>query len=94
MKVGDIIAAPFENDNTWYRAKVMEIKGTELDLFYVDYGDSCFLDVSECKSGRFVLLIYPCPKVRAGLAGQWVTYLTCDLEVVGWIPGRGKLCFL
>ncbi|XP_060582030.1 tudor and KH domain-containing protein-like [Ruditapes philippinarum] len=47
---GDIVAAPFENDRTWYRAKVMDIKEYELDLFYVDYGDSAYMDSSLVKS--------------------------------------------
>ena len=43
MKAGDYVAAPFENDMSWYRAKVMDVKENELDLFYVDYGDSGYL---------------------------------------------------
>ena len=43
VKIGDYVAAPFENDVSWYRAKVMEIKDDELDLFYMDYGDSGYL---------------------------------------------------
>ena len=33
MKVGDFVSAPFEDDTSWYRAKVMGVKGEELDLF-------------------------------------------------------------
>ena len=44
VKVGDFVAAPFENDTSWYRAKVMGVNGEELDLFFVDYGDSNFIN--------------------------------------------------
>ena len=45
MKVGGFVAAPFENDTSWYRAKVMGVNGEELDLFFVNHGDSakCFI---------------------------------------------------
>ncbi|WAR10199.1 TDRKH-like protein [Mya arenaria] len=45
VSVGDLVAAPFENDKTWYRARVMEIRGAnELDIFYADYGDSAYVN--------------------------------------------------
>ncbi|WAR10175.1 TDRKH-like protein [Mya arenaria] len=48
VTVGDLVAAPFENDKTWYRARVMEIRGAnELDIFYADYGDSAY--AIECR---------------------------------------------
>jgi hypothetical protein len=50
VKKGDIVAAPFENDKTWYRAQVMEIlPDNKVDLFYVDYGDSAYLNKSLIK---------------------------------------------
>ena len=51
---GDIVAAPFENDNTWYRAKVMDLRGEgELDVFYVDYGDSAYLSTEDVRELRY-----------------------------------------
>lgn len=41
--VGDMVAAPFENDPSWYRAKVMGVEGDKIDIFYVDYGDSVYI---------------------------------------------------
>jgi len=40
VKIGDFVAAPFELDASWYRARVTDImdNGT-LDLFYIDFGD-------------------------------------------------------
>ena len=55
VKKGDIVAAPFENDNTWYRAKVMDLRGEgELDVFYVDYGDLTIIYLS------FLFFAYTC----------------------------------
>ena len=38
--MGDIVAAPFEDDPLWYRARVLDVKDDMLDVYYVDYGDS------------------------------------------------------
>ena len=51
------VAAPFENDTSWYRGKVMGVNGDELDLFFVNYGDSarCLIQApSVVKVGDFV----------------------------------------
>ena len=44
-KVGDFVAAQFEDDTSWFCAKVMGVKGEELLLFFVDYSDRarCFI---------------------------------------------------
>ena len=40
--VGDIYCAPFDLDELWYRANVIEVKEEEkvAVLFYIDYGDT------------------------------------------------------
>ena len=39
--VGDLCCAPFQFDNHWYRAEVLEIfQDGMVDLYYVDYGDT------------------------------------------------------
>ena len=41
FKVNDLIAATFEFDNSWYRARIVNItEDDKLDLYYVDFGDS------------------------------------------------------
>jgi hypothetical protein len=52
--IGDIVAAPFENDPLWYRAKVMAVEGDTVDLFYVDYGDSSCLPCNKIRRLRYV----------------------------------------
>ena len=38
---GDIIASPFQDDESWYRARIIGfLEDGEVDLYYVDFGDS------------------------------------------------------
>ncbi|KAL4233290.1 Far upstream element-binding protein 3 [Mactra antiquata] len=70
VKKGDIIAAPFENDKTWYRAKVMDVKDDQrLDVFYLDYGDSAYIDSSTARSLRDDFLTLPFQAIECCLAG-------------------------
>ena len=40
--VGDMVCAPFEYDNLWYRATVVEVdeQAKRATLYYIDYGDT------------------------------------------------------
>eukprot|EP00124_Ichthyophonus_hoferi_P001257 Ihof_evm5s61 gene=Ihof_evmTU5s61 len=38
-KAGEIVAAKFTEDNTWYRAKVTKVNGSDVTVFFVDYGN-------------------------------------------------------
>ncbi|ESO89711.1 hypothetical protein LOTGIDRAFT_124728 [Lottia gigantea] len=44
VSIGDMVAAPFEHDNAWYRAKVIGIHDDKVDLYFVDFGDSEYTD--------------------------------------------------
>ncbi|KAH3753334.1 tudor and KH domain-containing protein-like [Dreissena polymorpha] len=69
VKKGDLVAAPFENDNTWYRARVMDVQVSELDVFYVDYGDSAYLDASKVKPLSAEYLELPLQAIECRLHG-------------------------
>ena len=50
ISVGQIVAAPFEHDDKWYRAEIVEIEENDYDsaeskvtLYYADYGDTCIV---------------------------------------------------
>ena len=44
---GEIVGAMFAIDNMFYRARIMEIcDDGKADVFYVDYGDSLFVDTN------------------------------------------------
>jgi hypothetical protein len=40
---GDLVAAPFEYDSQWYRTEVARLDGENIDLYYVDFGDSSYV---------------------------------------------------
>lgn len=51
--VGDIVAAPYRDNNSWNRAKVLGVLGSGLvDLYYVDYGDNGELSRDRLRSLR------------------------------------------
>jgi len=68
LKEGDIVAAPFEHDNQWYRTEVCEIDGDSVDLYYVDFGDSCWLSKDRIKILRNDLKDLPFQAVECCLA--------------------------
>jgi staphylococcal nuclease domain-containing protein 1 len=47
-KRGEICAAKFTCDGLWYRARVEKITGSEVSVFYFDYGNREKLNVSQC----------------------------------------------
>ncbi|VDI17447.1 tudor domain-containing protein 2 [Mytilus galloprovincialis] len=67
-KTGDLVAAPFENDTSWYRAKVMGVEGETLDLLYVDYGDSGYLPYNKVRRLRSEFEALPFQAIECNLA--------------------------
>lgn len=53
LKEGDVVAAPFEHDGQWYRTEVCELNGDNIDLYYVDFGDSGFLTKDRLRVLRY-----------------------------------------
>ena len=47
--------ALFPDDGTWYRAKILEVKPTSLNVLYLDYGNTSWVPTS--------LAHEPCPVV-------------------------------
>ncbi|CAH1251663.1 TDRKH [Branchiostoma lanceolatum] len=68
--VGDIVAAPFQHDDAWYRARVRGFwKAGTLDLYYVDYGDSGVVKRENLRALRHDFLSLPFQAVECSLAG-------------------------
>lgn len=47
VNFGDLVVVSFDQDVSWYRVRVCGFLGDDFDqfdLFYFDYGDSCYLD--------------------------------------------------
>lgn len=66
--VGQLVAAPFENDPSWYRAKVMSVEGDTVDLYYVDYGDSSYLPCDKIRRLRSEFEVLPFQAIECHLA--------------------------
>jgi len=47
--VGDIVAATFDVDAKMYRAKVLEIAKSEIEIMYVDYGDKKTVSIEDIR---------------------------------------------
>ena len=52
MREGEIVAAPLEDDNMWYRAEVCAVEDNKVDLYYGDFGDSCLVDKDRIRQLR------------------------------------------
>lgn len=70
VKIGELVAAPFENDHGWYRARVMDInKDSEIDVFYVDYGDSAYLKLDQLRKLRSDFTTLPFQAIECQMEG-------------------------
>jgi len=69
FKIGDVVAAPFSFDDCWYRAQIQALDGDDVDLYYVDYGDSCLIPRSRIKSLRNDFLSLPFQALECSLFG-------------------------
>lgn len=47
-KRGELCAAKYTYDESWYRARVEKITGSKVNVFYIDYGNRETLNVSQC----------------------------------------------
>ncbi|KAK7096171.1 tudor and KH domain-containing protein-like isoform X2 [Littorina saxatilis] len=83
VKEGKLVAAPFEHDKSWYRARVLSVAGDKLDLYYLDFGDSGFAPLVDVRELRPEYLSLPEQAIECKLAGvkpagaEW-SEETCD----------------
>ncbi len=47
--VGDVVAAPFPHDKSWYRARVVETAPERTLLYYVDFGDTDWAETAQLR---------------------------------------------
>ncbi|XP_038078365.1 tudor and KH domain-containing protein-like [Patiria miniata] len=67
---GDIIAAPFQGDESWYRARILGfLEDGQVDLYYIDFGDSDKMPRDGICSLRSDFLSLPYQAVECSLAG-------------------------
>uniref|UniRef100_A0A1A8ETA2 Tudor and KH domain containing n=1 Tax=Nothobranchius korthausae TaxID=1143690 RepID=A0A1A8ETA2_9TELE len=100
--VGDIVAAPYQDHDTWNRARVLGILGSNLvDLYYVDFGDNGELPPASLRHLRSDFLSLPFQAIECSLAGVmpkgevWTEAALDDFErlthCARWRPLQAKL---
>ena len=52
VRQGEIVAAPFDSDNLWYRAEVNSVEDDKVDLYYGDFGDSYVIQTDRIRRLR------------------------------------------
>ncbi|XP_076008460.1 tudor and KH domain-containing protein [Genypterus blacodes] len=101
--VGDIVAAPYRDHDSWNRARVLGILGSGLvDLYYVDYGDNAELPRDSLCRIRSDFLSLPFQAIECNLAGvrpkgeEWSEEALDEFEKLThcalWRPLQAKLC--
>ncbi|XP_027883714.1 tudor and KH domain-containing protein isoform X1 [Xiphophorus couchianus] len=101
--VGDIVAAPYRDYNTWNRARVLGFLGSGLvDLYYVDFGDNGELSRDSLRPLRSDFLSLPFQAIECSLAGvrpkgEFWTEAALDIfeqltYCANWRPLQAKLC--
>ncbi|KAF7705489.1 tudor and KH domain-containing protein isoform X3 [Silurus meridionalis] len=101
--VGDIVAAPYKDQSTWNRARVLGVLSSGLvDLYYVDFGDNGALPRDQLRSLRSDFLSLPFQAIECSLAevhpaGEfWSEEALDDFERMAycaqWKPLLAKLC--
>ncbi|KAK3593506.1 hypothetical protein CHS0354_037029 [Potamilus streckersoni] len=68
VRKGHIVASPFEGDSLWYRARVMDIDGDQLDLYFIDYGDSNYSQKNSVRMIQQEYLYLPAQAIECRLA--------------------------
>ncbi|XP_064416726.1 tudor and KH domain-containing protein [Latimeria chalumnae] len=69
VQVGDIVAAPFAHDSSWYRARVLGfLEDGLVDLYYVDFGDNGVAPLEKLGCLRSDFLSLPFQAVECSLA--------------------------
>ncbi|KAF8782794.1 Tudor domain-containing protein 1 [Argiope bruennichi] len=67
--IGYACCAQFPEDNSWYRAEVINIQGTSVDVLFVDYGNTSSVDKNLLKPMDEKLLGIPPYAIRCKLNG-------------------------
>lgn len=87
VKKGQVVASRFQQDKKWYRVEVFSVKmneansdESEVDVFYVDYGDSAFQrlgDLFELKPEYLRLKFQAIEVAMAGIKPRYVCINVC-----------------
>ncbi|XP_043935874.1 tudor and KH domain-containing protein isoform X2 [Protopterus annectens] len=102
-QVGDIVAAPYTGEQSWYRARVLGfLENGNIDLYYVDYGDNGEFPLSTLRALRSDFLSLPFQAIECGLSEvapvgtHWTEKSLDDFDrltyCAQWKPLVAKIC--
>ena len=64
-----MVAAPFPHDENWYRARVVGVADSRVDLLFVDFGDRASLEAGQLRPLRSQYYRQPIQAIHCRLAG-------------------------
>ena len=75
VREGIVVAAPFPHDDNWYRARIVGVANSTVDLLFLDFGDRATVDVTTVKTlrlqyYRLPVQAIPCQIARLQPTGQ------------------------
>ncbi|XP_025080601.1 tudor and KH domain-containing protein-like isoform X2 [Pomacea canaliculata] len=74
VRPGDVVAAPFEADRAWYRARILGMQEGNVDLYFIDFGDNGLVKPDQLRQLKPEYLSLPVQAIECKLA---------DVEPVG-----------
>ncbi|XP_061462135.1 tudor and KH domain-containing protein isoform X2 [Rhineura floridana] len=103
VRLGDIVAAPYLEDRSWYRARVLgTLDSGNLDLYYVDFGDNGEAPLEKLRQLRSDFLSLPFQAIECSLAciapagDQWAEAALDEFDRLAhcakWKPVVAKIC--
>ncbi|XP_059151478.1 tudor domain-containing protein 5-like isoform X2 [Physella acuta] len=76
-KRGMVCAVLFPEDGFWYRGIILGVKDNLYEVYYVDYGNTCFLNIKQMRILKSKFMSLPAQAIRARLShiqpanGNW-----------------------
>ena len=64
-----MVSAPFPHDENWYRARIVGVADSTLDLLFVDFGDTARVEAGLVKTLRPQYYRLPSQAIPCKLAG-------------------------
>ena len=78
--VGEQVAAIWPTDNLWYRGRVLGSKGGRWEVFYMDYGDTRYVEEPYIMPLDRNFCVLPAQAIRAHLSGQLILSYSLSLH--------------
>jgi len=89
LAVGALCCAKFPLDSNWYRAEIKSIRDTEVEVFFVDYGNSDIVPLTNIAACPEEISGLPCIASRCALHGLPSSVVSSD-EVIVYL--KKSLC--